>query len=363
MSPRGRQACPSLLPPAGFFLPYINPSSKSPTLAILLSPTAAPASQMAPPVVLLRRLLFSLLLISPTAFAFHSSAYPPHRSLILVQQQPLILRYHNGPLLKGNLTVNLLWYGRFSPSQRAIIADFLRSLSPTTPPAAVASPSVSSWWATTASYRGGAAVISLGREIFDSDYSLGRSLTAVSLRRLARRGGSYTPNAITAVFTADDVAVEGFCMSRCGLHGAAREGGRGGVKFPFVWVGNPAAQCPGQCAWPYARPEYGPPASPLVAPNGDVGVEGMVINLATLMAGVVTNPYGNGYFQGPATAPLEAVTACTGIFGSGAYPGFPGNVLVDKKSGASFNALGVNGREFLLPAMWDPNKFNCATLV
>lgn len=306
---------------------------------------------------LLLPLLF-LSSLSPST-AFHSFSYPPHRSLILVQQQPLILRYHNGLLLKGNLTIHLLWYGKFSPSQRAAISDFLSSLSPSSelPP-----PSAASWWTTTTAYRGGEATITIGRETLDSSYSLGTSLASASLRRLARRAvAAPTKNAIAAVFTSADVTVDGFCMSRCGLHGAARNNG---LKFPYLWVGNAAVQCPGQCAWPYALPEYGPPgAAPLVPPSGDVGVEGMVINLATLIAGVVTNPYGSGYFQGPAAAPLEAVTACTGIFGSGAYPGYPGKVLLDTKTGASYNAQGVKGREYLLPAMWDPKTLNCATLV
>ncbi|KAJ6866344.1 hypothetical protein NC652_037796 [Populus alba x Populus x berolinensis] len=89
----------------------------------------------------------------------------------------------------------------------------------------------------------------------------------------------------------------------------------------------------------------------------------MVINLATLLANTVTNPFNSGYFQGPPTAPLEAVSACTGQFGSGSYPGYPGRVLVDKVTGASFNAYGVNGRKYMLPAMWDPQSSACKTLV
>ena len=92
-------------------------------------------------------------------------------------------------------------------------------------------------------------------------------------------------------------------------------------------------------------------------------MDGVVINLATLLAGAVTNPYGGGYFQGPAEAPLEAVTACTGVFGAGAYPGYPGQLPVDASTGASYNAVGVAGRRFLLPAMWDPKTSQCSTLV
>lgn len=165
---------------------------------------------------------------------------------------------------------------------------------------------------------------------------------------------------VNVVLTSADVAVDGFCTSRCGTHGSGR------VKksrFAYAWVGNSLSQCPGYCAWPFHQPVYGPQSPPLVSPTGDVGVDGMVINMATVLAGTVTNPFNNGYFQGPAEAPLEAVSACTGIFGKGAYPGYPGEVLVDKTTGASYNAVGVNGRKYLLPAMWDPQSSTCKTLV
>ncbi|KAJ6709515.1 PROTEIN EXORDIUM-LIKE 5 [Salix koriyanagi] len=82
------------------------------------------------------------------------------------------------------------------------------------------------------------------------------------------------------------------------------------TKFAYIWAGNSETQCPGQCAWPFHQPIYGPQSPPLVAPNNDVGLDGMIINLASLLAGTATNPYGNGYFQGPKEAPLEAASAC-----------------------------------------------------
>ncbi|GMN58929.1 hypothetical protein TIFTF001_028030 [Ficus carica] len=274
----------------------------------------------------------------------------------LVQEQPLILKYHNGALLKGNINVNLIWYGSFTPTQRSIIVDFIQSLSKTT----AAAPSVSSWWKTTDKYKGGSSNLVVRTQIVHEAYTLGKVLKSYHLVALA--GKVNDPRAINVVMTAKDVAVDGFCMSRCGTHGATR-GVKGKARQAFVWVGNSETQCPGQCAWPFHQPIYGPQTPPLVAPNGDVGVDGMIINLATLLAGTVTNPFNNGYFQGPATAPLEAVSACTGVFGSGAYPGYPGQVLVDKVSGSSYNAHGVNGRKFLLPAMWDPQSSTCKTLV
>ncbi|XP_058191936.1 protein EXORDIUM-like 2 [Rhododendron vialii] len=272
----------------------------------------------------------------------------------LVKEQPLVLKYHNGPLLKGKITVNLIWYGKFSPTQRSIIVDFIESLnSPASPPP----PSAASWWRTTSKYKGGASNLVIGSQTLDENYSMGKSLKTMQITALASKPNRV--GSINVVLTAKDVAVDGFCMSRCGTHGSTR----GKTRVAYAWVGNPETQCPGMCAWPFHQPLYGPQTPPLVAPNGDVGIDGMIINLATVLAGTVTNPYNNGYFQGPATAPLEAVSACTGIFGSGAYPGYAGNVLVDKSTGASYNANGVGGRKFLLPAMWDPETSTCKTLV
>jgi len=266
-------------------------------------------------------------------------------------EQKLVLRYHNGVLLKGRFSVNILWYGSFTPTQRSIIVDFINSLSF---PAGAAQPSVASWWQTTEKYKGGSTTLAVGKQI-DDQYSLGKRLSKNQLHSLASRF-KYSSE-INLVLTAKDVAVDGFCSSRCGTHNAIAK------TIPFIWVGNSETQCPGQCAFPFHQPPYGPQTPPLIAPNGDVGVDGMIINIATLLAGTVTNPFHGGYYQGPPTLPLEAVSACTGIYGSGAYPGYPGKVLVDRATGASYNANGSNGRKFLLPAMWDPSTFQCKTLV
>ncbi|KAK4271291.1 hypothetical protein QN277_020002 [Acacia crassicarpa] len=274
----------------------------------------------------------------------------------LVQQQPLVLKYHNGELLKGKVTVNLIWYGSFTPVQRSVIVDFVNSLGFPRAPL----PSGASWWRTTENYKGGSSSLVVGKQVLYEKYSFGKSLSA---RHLLALGSKFNDlNSINVILTAKDVAVDGFCMSRCGTHGSTRPI-NGKPRTAYIWVGNSETQCPGQCAWPFHQPIYGPQTPPLVAPNGDVGVDGMIINLATLLAGTVTNPFNNGYFQGPPTAPLEAVSACTGVFGSGSYPGYPGRVLKDKTTGASYNANGVNGRKYLLPAMWDPRTSTCKTLV
>ncbi|KAL6859065.1 hypothetical protein ACP4OV_018067 [Aristida adscensionis] len=312
-----------------------------------------------------------LVLLCLLAAALAGAGAVSPRQLFLVSPAPVALTNHHGQLLTGNYSVNLLWYGRFTPAQRAVVADFLLSLS--APAAAGAgagasasAPSVASWWATTARYHPGAARLALGRQVLDASLSLGRRLSEASLAALAARLSPHR-GSVAVVVTAPDVLVDGFCLSRCGLHAsatsAAATAARGRGRFAYAWVGNSAEQCPGECAWPFHQPTYGPQAPPLVSPNADAGMDGVVINLATLLAGAVTNPYGGGYFQGSGDAPLEAVTACTGVFGAGAYPGYPGQLPVDAATGASYNAVGVAGRRFLLPAMWDPKTAQCSTLV
>lgn len=89
----------------------------------------------------------------------------------------------------------------------------------------------------------------------------------------------------------------------------------------------------------------------------------MIINVAIIHAGAATNPFKTGYFQGDALALVEAVTACTGIFGGGAYPGYSRDLKVDKMSKASFNTYGATiGNKFLVPAIWDPLSFNCKVI-
>ncbi|KNA15762.1 hypothetical protein SOVF_095270 [Spinacia oleracea] len=301
-------------------------------------------------------------------------------SHILATSQPtesthneMLFQYHNGPLLNGKISVNLIWYGKFTPSQKSIISDFVTSLSI---PSKTAQPSVATWWKGTHKYYSKSSSssspfsLTMGAHISDQTYSLGKSITSRQIQQLAARGGqSY---AINVVLTSADVSVDGFCTSRCGTHGysstsnvAHLRGGRKSKnnKFTYIWVGNSETQCPGQCAWPFHQPIYGPQSPPLIAPNNDVGLDGMVMNLASLLAGTVTNPFGNGYYQGPKEAPLEAASACPGVYGKGAYPGYAGDLLVDPINGASYNANGLNGRKYLLPALYDPSTSSCSTLV
>ena len=292
------------------------------------------------------------------------------RSLLELYKPPAsaLLTYHNGAVLQGRIPMSIIWYGRFTPAQKAVVTDFLQSLTTASPTAP--SPSVSQWWNTinqlylskarsssNGARSGGSAQVALVGQVTDEGCSLGKRLTLAQLPQLAARAGPKK-GGIALVLTAQDVAVDGFCMSRCGLHGSDARAGTA-----YVWVGNSATQCPGQCAWPFHQPLYGPQTSALVPPSGDVGMDGMVINIASMVAGTVTNPFHDGFYQGEKDAPLEAATACTGVYGSGAYPGFAGNLAVDRTTGASYNANGAHGRKYLLPALFDPATSTCSTLV
>ncbi|KAL2249848.1 protein EXORDIUM-like [Sesamum indicum] len=302
-----------------------------------------------------------LALISLLNVCFASRAMP---SGWVEDPQTQLIRYHKGALLHGRISVNLIWYGNFKPSQRAIVSDFITSLSSSMP--AQSQPSVAAWWKTTEKYyhlaNSKSVSLYLGKQLLDQSYSLGKSLSEKQILQLASKGEQM--NAINVVLTASDVTVGGFCVNRCGSHGSKSAVVNGkNSKFAYIWVGNSETQCPGFCAWPFHQPVYGPQSLPLVAPNNDLGMDGMVINLSGLLAGTATNPFGNGFYQGPSGAPLEATSACPGVYAKGAYPGYAGDLLVDSTTGASYNAHGANGRKYLLPAIYDPSTSRCSTLV
>jgi hypothetical protein len=167
-------------------------------------------------------------------------------------------------VLHGDIPVSVLWYGRFTAAQMAIISDFLVSLSTAPPPSSA--PSVSQWWssihqlylskAAAAVGKNGDAKIArlvLSGQVSDEGCSLGKSLKMSQLPALAARARP-AKGGIALVLTAQDVAVEGFCTSRGGRHGSVD--GKAGTAY--VWAGNSATQCPGLCAWPSTNRCTGP---------------------------------------------------------------------------------------------------------
>ncbi|KAH9287886.1 hypothetical protein KI387_032003, partial [Taxus chinensis] len=129
-----------------------------------------------------------------------SSPYGQWRKLLdLVKEEPLVLKYHNGPLLTTTplLNLHLLWYGKFTPAQRAIVVDFVQSLGMRK--GEQGSSSVSTWWKTTEGYKGSAPSNSnpaLGKQKVDETYSLGKSLKRSDIAALlesAVKSGALPP--------------------------------------------------------------------------------------------------------------------------------------------------------------------------
>ncbi|TVU12032.1 hypothetical protein EJB05_45653, partial [Eragrostis curvula] len=317
-------------------------------------------------------MVVTLILLSLSRFSLGARRLPGLTETELGSDNEL--SYHGGAVLHGDIPVSIVWYGQFKPAQKAIIVDFLLSL---TSVPVDATPSAAQWWGTIdraylskesstppsddddgSSSANNSTRVLLAGQVADEQYSLGKSLTLVEIFQLAA-ALVPKPGSLVLVLTDADVAVEGFCSARCGLHGSDA-----GAGYAYAWLGNAERECPGHCAWPFAKPAYGPQdLPPLVSPNGDAGVDGMVVTLATMVAGAVTDPFGDAYYLGDKDAALEACTACAGQFGTGAYPGYPGKVLVDDTTGGSYNAVGANGRKYLLPAIFDPATSACSTLV
>ncbi|KAK7820788.1 protein exordium-like 4, partial [Quercus suber] len=131
----------------------------------------------------------------------------------------------------------------------------LSSLSkPTKPTTTKKSPSISNWWNTIQIYMKKAGKkqtnVVLANQVSDNNYSIGKKLKKSQISKLPHVANSK-PEGLNLVLTAQDVAVEGFCMSNCGFHGSDTK-----LKSAFIWLGdgNSLTQCPSQCAWLFHKP-------------------------------------------------------------------------------------------------------------
>uniref|UniRef100_A0A0D6QW91 Phosphate-induced protein 1 n=1 Tax=Araucaria cunninghamii TaxID=56994 RepID=A0A0D6QW91_ARACU len=271
------------------------------------------------------------------------------------------MEYHMGPVLTGQTQIFVIWYGKWSAPEKAVLRDFLHSVTA----ANVTGPSVQQWWSTVQMYTdqtgNNISAITLAGER-DDDYSQGKSLTRMTVQQvvkssLTEHGGSLPvapKGGLYLVLTARDVAMQDYCRAVCGFHYFTYPS-IAGYTLPYAWVGNSGQMCPEVCAYPFAVPSYmGPSARALKAPNGDVGVDGMVSVLAHELAEMSSNPLINAWYAGgDPTAPVEIADLCEGMYGTGAGGGYTGMVSQDR-GGATYNLFGVGGRRFLVQWVWSP---------
>ncbi|KAL2630991.1 hypothetical protein R1flu_015677 [Riccia fluitans] len=290
----------------------------------------------------------------------------------IVPDEPIILTYHKGPIMTGNndmIRLNVIFYGSFSDKQKNILRTFFKSFWNNAVEVKASSPTVAKWWQITRRYTDSrkapvARSIVPGGEYHDVNYSVGKSLVAAQIQNVVKRAMKQKDIGSDArdmflVLTADDVNIERFCSSACGNHfylSLSSSQGENGKQIPYAWVGNPGKQCPSFCAWPYAPGGFIKKA--LIPPNGDVGIDGMIITIGNILAGMATNPFGNGWYQDGSR--LEGPGVCQGIYGTGSFSGYPGQLLVDKTTKASYNVIGASNYKFLLPWIWHPTTQQCA---
>ncbi|GAB4825976.1 Protein EXORDIUM-like 3 [Ancistrocladus abbreviatus] len=270
------------------------------------------------------------------------------------------LKYHMGPVLTGHITVHILWYGTWAKTQKRIVREFVSSISSeSTPP-----PSVAGWWRTVRLYTDQTGLnisrtVSLGSEKNDRFYSLGKSLTRLSLQSVLKSAvtASTKPLPITPqgglylLLTSPDVYVQDFCGQVCGFHYFTFPS-IVGYTLPYAWVGNSAKLCPSICAYPFSVPGYIPGLKALKSPNGDVGVDGMISVIAHEIAELATNPLVNAWYAGQdPTAPVEIADLCEGIYGTGGGGSYTGQLMEDH-DGATYNMKGIR-RRFLVQWVWN----------
>lgn len=309
-------------------------------------------------------LAFSLLFLLPVSLAHWQHHHPQlhhprsHRNYRRGQ-----VSYHGGGILTGDVNLVLIWYGQFEQSTKDTVRAFIESID--SGHGGHSKATVANWWNTVQSYQTAAwprsqrrtSSVRVVREVSEAPF-LGKVLTMDYVPILVNKAVAGAPNTVAVLFTAKDVAMHGLCTGKCQLHGMLQK------TQPYIIVGDSEFECPGSCVWPFHASEYMPNGVVLQPPNGDAAADSMVVHLAGGLAELITNPYNTGFYGGSPYKPIEVTGGvCKNVFGSRAAPAFGRPGTVGYANGKAFNAHGKNGRNFLLPALWNPKTRSCSTLM
>uniref|UniRef100_I1PVK6 Uncharacterized protein n=1 Tax=Oryza glaberrima TaxID=4538 RepID=I1PVK6_ORYGL len=111
------------------------------------------------------------------------------------------ISYHSGAVLRGDILVTVVWYGKFKLAQKAIVVNFLLSLTATPPPPNATTPSAEKLWSTIA-----AVVLASGsrarRPMGGRERSGGRQSAGVGGAREELTCGSH----VLLLFSRDPIA-------------------------------------------------------------------------------------------------------------------------------------------------------------
>ncbi|CAI5957495.1 unnamed protein product [Closterium sp. NIES-65] len=190
------------------------------------------------------------------------------------------------------IKVYVIWYGKFTATQKELVRAFTRSLNPSSD----TSITVPLWWNINQLYydRNGRFIsssVTFADETSDTGYSRGSSLSDSEIDSLVSSAISsqklpYDPNGVYFVLSDETVSQSSqgssFCTHYCGWHTYTDVPGKGRVVSG--WVGNAKTQCPRSCI-------AGLIASSSSSPNRDKGMDGLLSVYAHEVAEATSSPY------------------------------------------------------------------------
>ncbi|CAN6817885.1 unnamed protein product [Brassica oleracea] len=265
----------------------------------------------------------------------------------------------------GTLNLSLLWYGQFTPVQKERVRDFIESLNFDAKEGL--DPKVSAWWKVVEGYQERYEVkeiyrqksssktvaprikVKVVRSYVDEKMMFGKDLTIDNGEKLVETAVGNMSKVVPVVLLSSQVRAHhvGFCNGTCQEYGLTIKSNIKGQekKQPYVMVSDPEVQCPGECAWPFHIANKGPHGMTYQPPSGEIGADALIIQLATGLADVATNPaiteslfkseppYSTDGNHTSSIYIVDPATKCFRVFGSGAFP-----VSLDQFLAAAINA-------------------------
>lgn len=204
--------------------------------------------------------------------------------------------WHGGHVMRGTVTVHLLFYGTWAASDIALVQYFVGNVRN------------SPWLNIETTYYDGvgpsSADVVLGTTV-TTGATRGLTLTSSAVWTLLRdhiSAGAFptSPNAVYMLLTSADVnqadATEAFCTHYCGWHYYSSYGSSQ-LSIKYAWVGN-ANRCLSSCA-----------AQSLTSPNGSPGVDAMLSVLAHELVEAMSDPEVSAWYDSTGKENADIVSA------------------------------------------------------